>query len=150
MSCAWDNYAWDKQKKEVNELKDYLEEKQHTIKIDEKEKIYKGIGQITNEDIDNSKVFLCCLTEDYVNDDNRMIELNLAIGLQKPILWVIFDQNENIVYQEIIKSQSRVNIYPEAHPMYKSSERDLIKKALDQILESPVSNQDCLYINTTQ
>ena len=142
------SFAWDKLKKEVNELKDELEEK-YTIKIDEKEKIYKGIGQITNEDIDHSKVFLCCLTEEYVKDDNRMIELNLAIGLQKPILWVIFDQNENIDYEEMIKTQSRIKIYPEAHPMYNSSERDLIKKALDQILESPVSNQNCLYINTT-
>ena len=133
ISCAWGSY-----KQEVIDLDNELKEKSYKTYMDSEVVVYNGITDIINEGIEKSKMFLCCLKKEYLNCANRMMELNVAFGLQKPILWILFEDAESIDYKTAIQEYSKVDIYLEDCLFLKASERDLIMETIGKVLSATV------------
>ena len=132
------SYDLNQYKQEVIELDNKLKESYKTCR-DNEEIIYSCLVDIINEGIEKSKMFLCCLTKEYLKSENKMMELDLAFGLQKPVLWVVFENVKTIDYKDTIRKYSKGYIYLEDSLFVESLDKDIINQAVGKVLSDPVS-----------
>lgn len=85
------SYSW-KNKNEVTELCQNLKEQKFSLWLDQKDMNSGQIDTTMIEGINNSKMFLCCLSTDYCKEDgNALKEFRFAFGIKKPIVYVLFE-----------------------------------------------------------
>jgi hypothetical protein len=87
------SYNWDT-KKEVRQLCDMLESQNYEVWLDERE-LNGGNSHLTAElasAIKNSKVFLCCITEEYCKSYNCNLEVEYASAKKKPIIPLMIEK----------------------------------------------------------
>lgn len=98
------SYSWAKHKERVHALVSRLKLENFNLWYD-LDTLPDGSNVIAEcyNGLVNSKVFLCCLTDAYSLKKHCMRELGLADGLRKPIVFVMFDDVENLSYADILR-----------------------------------------------
>ena len=128
------SYCWKKNKEKVHEMHKKLSQKFPKIWIDINEMDYGDLNEMMSEGISQSKVFICCLTEEYCKSKNCMKEFNFADKLRKPIVYVIFEEIGGLTEPEITKKFSPVSFTMGSQMFYKHQKFDEILAVIGKLL----------------
>jgi len=86
--------------KQVKELNSNLQQLSYRIWYDKKNSNTEVLADKSLDEIANSKLFLCCLTQSYCESDECIKEINHANILHKPIIILIIQNlNPEILYE---------------------------------------------------
>ena len=98
---AFISYAWNQAKDAVRQFASELKKASVKVWIDIEQMKDGFINEKMCDGILNSAIFICYVTEDYAKRENAMKELNYATNTQTPVVYVIFEENNDHIYKRI-------------------------------------------------
>lgn len=139
------SYKWNQYGNEVHKLRDFLAKYNYRIWIDKYVLNYGSLDKQMQDGIDESLIFICCVSEDYTNFDtspNCGKEFNYAVSQGKPIIYVIFDDIAGLSQTEVNRKFNTVGfnmcgkLYYHYDPNNMMSILEAVQKNLDDIYVS--------------
>lgn len=105
------SYAWDSRKDLVRSLANRLVNEKYKIWLDIHEMKTGHLDTMMYDGINESYLFLCCITSEYCKRDNCMKELRLALDLKKEIIYIIFDDYDKTNREKVFGKFGTVRLH---------------------------------------
>ncbi|RNA02183.1 TPR repeat family, partial [Brachionus plicatilis] len=160
------SYKWDEHKSNVHFMADQLEKRNLRVWLDRnKIKESEDLSITMKNGIDQSELFICCVTENYCDfespkNKNCKSEFNYAFSTNKKILYVIFADVKGLGESEIIKKFNAVGFRMSGSLFYIYSQSNLdeifnaIQLKKQKIIKVPLNhylpNQTNEYVRKTK
>jgi hypothetical protein len=128
------------QKKSTDEVYAFYNTLKTTYKawIDIKDMKNGFVHEVMSDGVHNSEIFVCCLTDEYVKTENCMKELRLAGGLEKTILFIIFEDMKACSHSDILKKFGLIDTYTNDQSYYFHQDIEEITNSVELILAHKV------------
>jgi hypothetical protein len=101
------------------------------------------VHEVMSDGVHNSEIFICCLTDEYAKTENCMKELRLAGGLEKTILFVLFEEIKECSQSEVLKKFGLIDTYTNDQSYYYYKDIDNISTSIELILTHKVIMIGC-------
>ena len=139
------SYSW-KNKDKVHELCDKLKQKGYNLWWDRNDMKNDVLDEIMQKGIDQSKLFVCCVSTDYCKKDeegnpkNALKEHQYATANNKKIIYILFEKYEN----KNVMKERLYNIWFNfsKRSYFKHDNIGEIIKAIDESLREGIEPED--------
>ena len=122
----------------VNELKNQLENRGFKRWCNESE-------LVEFKKIHDSELFICCATTEYCKSKNGLMKLDYALGIRKPLIYVLFEPFEN---EEERYDRLRLIFDLSVSQIFKNDDIDGIVNAISTLIEVRSNkNHNLCYFN---